>query len=143
MQYDHWRSRKTPPPEQRVRSCNGSARVTNTYVGFNVDLLKDVLQDPTIRSATRFGQVELLRRVDNDQRVIVFGNEQFMEIANLNFVSDKVQLKGEEQETHVQDSQQRRNGQPLRRKRSRYRKSRGQILHPPVRSQRSCRNLSR
>ncbi len=53
---------------------------SSTYLGINVDFLKDVLQDPPIRGATQSCQVSLFRRVDGDQGMLIWGDEEFMEI---------------------------------------------------------------
>jgi hypothetical protein len=38
---------KTPPPKQQIKPAMVTTGA-NKYVGINVDLLKDVLQNPTI-----------------------------------------------------------------------------------------------
>lgn len=56
--------------------------IASTYIGVNIDLLEDVLQNPPISSTTKFCQVCLLGRVDGDDGMVVWGDEEFMEIAN-------------------------------------------------------------
>lgn len=65
-----------------TRSPQWQTSATSTYIGVDDDFLKDVLQNPAIECTTKFRQVNLLGCVDADQSMIIWSDEEFMEIRN-------------------------------------------------------------
>lgn len=65
-----------------VRTSMHKMHDDSTYICVDIDFLEDVLEDPSIRGATKLGQVCLLRCVDCDQGMIFWSDEEFMEIPN-------------------------------------------------------------
>lgn len=65
-----------------IRTSKQKMHDDSTYICVDIDLLDDVLQDPSIRDATKLGQVFLLWGINCDHGMIFWSDEQFMEIRN-------------------------------------------------------------